>query len=80
MKDKKWITTEQMLEALKYAPNNEQEYRRVLGGILFSTHWFLYDSQKKEFGESMNWFDYDTWYTESEILHYYAGAMWYRDA
>jgi hypothetical protein len=38
MEEKKWITTEQMLEALRNNPNNEQQYTHYLGGILRSTH------------------------------------------
>lgn len=33
MEKKKWIKTEQMLEALKNDPNNEQEYTHYLGGF-----------------------------------------------
>ena len=35
MEEKKWITTEQMLEALKNDPDNEHEYNLSLaGGVL----------------------------------------------
>ena len=65
--EKKWIKTEQMLEALKKDADNEQEYTHYLGGFLRSTHWLIYDSKKNQFGQSTNWFDYD-WYTEEEFL------------
>ena len=78
--EKKWITTEQLLQSLKNDPDNEHEYRRWLGGILFSTHWFLYDSEKQQIGDSSNWFHHDGWYTETEFLECYAGAWWHRDA
>lgn len=66
MEEKKWIKTEQMLENLKNDPNNEQEYTHYLGGILRSTHWLIYDSEKSLFGHSTNWLHYD-WYTENRI-------------
>ena len=44
--EKKWIKTEQMLEALKSEPNVEQQYCHYLGGILRSTHWLEYSSKK----------------------------------
>ena len=79
MKEKKWIKTEQMLDALKNDPNNEHEYRHWLGGILVSTHWLLYDSKRKLFGDSTDWKDY-CWYTETEFLNLHSGEWWCRDA
>lgn len=76
--EKKWIKTDQMLEALKKDPDNEQQYRHWLGGILFSTYWLQYSLEKKQFGVSTNWFDYD-WYTESELLSIYAGHWWSKE-
>lgn len=72
-----WITTEQMLEALKNDPDNEQEYNLdVAGGLLSSTHWFVYDSKKKAFGHTRDW-PY-IWYPERVILEDYAGCWWMR--
>ena len=41
-----WITTEQVVKELMNASDNEQEYTRYLGGILRSTHWFIFDSKE----------------------------------
>ena len=64
--EKKWITTEQMLEILKSEPDSEQQYSHHLGGILRSTRWLEYSIEKNMYGESANWFDY-TWYTEADF-------------
>ncbi|SFO44750.1 hypothetical protein [Prevotella sp. tf2-5] len=40
MKEKKWIKTEQMLEALKNDPDKEHEYTHYLGSCLHSIHRF----------------------------------------
>ena len=41
--EKKWITTEQMLENLKNDANHEHEYNLWLcNGFLTSTHWVVY--------------------------------------
>ena len=67
MEQKEWITTEQMLYALKNDPDNEQEYSLNLGGkVLRSTHWFVYDLEKRMFGHTRDW-PYD-WFSETEIL------------
>ena len=79
MEEKIWITTEQMLEALKNDPDNEQEYTHYLGGILRSTHWLVYVSKKDQIGDSTDWREYD-YYTEVEFLQDYAGHWWHRDA
>ena len=77
MEANKWITTEQMLEALKNDADNEHEYSLSLcGGILRSTHWFVYDSEEKRFGHTRDW-PYD-WFSESEILESYSGCLWRR--
>ncbi|MBQ7427655.1 MAG: hypothetical protein IJV20_10470 [Prevotella sp.] len=76
--EKKWIKTEKMLEALRNDPDNEQEYTHHLGGILRTTHWLIYDSDKGQFGDSMDWGGYN-WYTEAEFLKNYAGHWWHRD-
>lgn len=78
MENNYWITTEQLIENLMQDPNNEQEYHRYLGGILRSTHWFIYDSKKGLFGDSTN-IEYD-WFTQEELLDCYEGAYWHRDA
>lgn len=78
MEEKKWIKTEQMLEALKNDPDNEQQYTHYLGGILRSTHWLEYDSKKNLLGDSTDW-NYYGWYTEKEFLEVFAGHWWMRD-
>ena len=78
MDEMKWITTEQMLEALKNDPDNEHEYTHYLGGILRSTYWLIYDSKKNKFGVSTDWYRY-VWYTEGEYLDVCAGHWWRRD-
>ena len=76
--EKKWIKTEQMLELLKNEPDVEQQYCRNLGGILRSTHWLCYSSEKDQYGDSTDWGDYD-WFTEAEFLQYHAGGWWMRE-
>ncbi len=77
MEEKKWITTEQMLEALKNDPDNEHEYSLSLcGGVLRSTHWFVYYSEKNMFGHTKDW-PYDS-FSESEVLERYSGCLWRR--
>lgn len=77
--EKKSITTEQLIEALKSDPDNEHEYNLALaGGFLTSTHWFVYDSKKQLFGLTRDW-PYD-WFSESGLLEYYAGCQWVRFA
>ena len=76
--EKKWLKTEQMLDALKGEPNVEQQYCHYLGGILRSTHWLEYSSKREKYGDSTNWFDY-TWYTESEFLEVHANEWWMRE-
>ena len=77
--EKNLITTEQLLEAVKNDPNNEQEYSLFLGGgFLRSTHWFIYDPANKLFGHTREW-PYD-WFTEAELLNLYAGYRWVRCA
>ena len=79
MEEKKWITTEQMLENLKNDANHEQEYNLWLCcGFATSTHWVVYDSKKSLFGDSTDWNNYG-WYTESEFLNAFAGHWWMRD-
>ena len=78
MEEKKWITTEQMLQALKNDPDNEQQYCHYLGGCLRSTHWLEYSSKKNKYGDSTDWVDY-TWYSEVEFLDIHAGEWWMRE-
>ena len=78
MEEKKWITTEQMLEALRNDPDNEQQYTHYLGGILRSTHWLIYDSETHLFGNSTDWGEYG-WYTEEEFINAFSGHWWMRD-
>lgn len=79
MENVKWISTEQLIENLLNEPDNDQEYRRHIGGILFSTHWCVYDSKRGQFGDSTDFFEYE-WFTQEELLDCYAGARWHRDA
>ena len=79
MEEKKWITTEQMLGALKNDPDNEHEYNLWLfGGFLTSTHWVVYNSENNVIGHTRdNGYD---WYTEAEFLEVYVGCKWRRFA
>ena len=64
--EKKWITTEQMLDNLKNDANHEHEYNLWLaGGFLTSTHWLVFDSKSQLIGHTRN-NEYD-WYTETEF-------------
>ena len=72
------ISTEEMVKALVADADNEHEYRHVLGGILFSTHWFVYDSTKGEIGHSTDWYRY-SWCSCEELLEAYHGHWWIRD-
>ena len=76
--EKKWIRTEQMLEVLKSEPDVEQQYCHALGGILRSTHWLQYSSEKDMYGDSMDWDEY-TWYSEAEFLAVHAHEWWMRE-
>lgn len=76
--EKKWVKTEEMLEALRSEADTEQQYCHYLGGMLRSTHWLEYSSKRQKFGDSTNWFDY-TWFTESEFLEVYANQWWMRE-
>lgn len=79
MEEKKWITTEQMIDILKNDPDREHEYNLWLfGGFLTSTHWVVYDSKRQMIGHTRN-NGYD-WYTEAEFLELYAGCKWWRYA
>ena len=76
--EKKWIKTEQMLEALKSEADVEQQYCHYLGGIQRSTHWLEYSSKRDQYGDSTNWLDY-TWYSEDECLEIHSGEWWMRE-
>ena len=79
MEEKKWMTTEQMIEVLKQDADNEHEYNlRLYNGFLTSTHWVVYDSKRQMIGHTRN-ISYD-WYTETEFLEFYAGCKWRRFA
>ena len=78
MKKMKWITTEQMLEALRMEPDTEQQYCHHLGGILHSTHWLEYNSKRNLYGDSIDWYNYG-WYTEVDFLYAFAGHWWMRE-
>ncbi len=76
--EKIWMTTEQMMEALRNDPDNEHEYTHYLGGCLRSTHWWYYDAAKNEFCDSTDWNSY-THLTEEDVLEIYSGHKWRRD-
>ena len=79
MEEKKWITTEQMIDILKNDPDREHEYNLWLfGGFFTSTHWVVYDSKRQMIGHTRN-IGYD-WYTEAEFLELYAGCKWWQYA
>jgi len=77
MEKKDWIKTEQMLENLKNEPDVEQQYCHHVCGILRSTHWLIYSSEKDQYGDSMN-IEFD-WYTKEEFLECYSGHWWLRE-
>lgn len=77
--NKTWITKEEMVKNLKRDPDNVHEYSHHLGGVLYSTHWYVYNSKMRLFGHSDNLNDYD-WYTEEEMLEFYNWGLWRRDA
>lgn len=78
MANKDILRTEQVLDNLKKAPDDEQEYTRFLGGILHTTHWLIFDPERNLFGDSKDWPRY-SWYTEAEFMERFAGALWRRD-
>ena len=45
----KWVKTEDVIEFLKSDPNCEHEFSRYLGGMLRSTYWMEYKSEKNMF-------------------------------
>ncbi len=75
--EKKWISTEEMMEALRKEADAEQQYRHYLGGLLCSTHWLKYSSERNLYGDSTNGCGYD-WYTQEEFLKQHAGERWMR--
>lgn len=77
MEEKKWITTEQMLENLENEPDVEQQYCHYICGILRSTHWLRYSTKKNQYGDSMD-MEYD-WYTKDEFLEMHSGEWWMRE-
>ena len=79
MEKKEWITTEQMVEALKKDAGREHEYNLWFpNGFLTSTHWAVYDSKKQMIGHTReNCYD---WYTEEEFRKFYGGYRWWRYA
>ena len=79
MKDSKWIKTEQMLIELKANSGREHQYCHWIVGTLISTHWLVYDSDKKSYGDSTGSLHYD-WYSESEFLSIYAEHWWKRES
>ena len=48
--EKKWVKTEEMLEALRSEADTEQQYCHYLGGMLRSTHWLEYSSKRQKLG------------------------------
>ena len=76
--EKKWMRTEQMLEVLKAEPDVEQQYCHTHGGILRSTHWLIYSSDKNQIAESTDWNEYD-WFSEPEFLAFHPRELWLRE-
>jgi len=74
-----WMKTEQMLEALRGEPDTEQQYCHYLGGMLRSTHWLIFSTERNKLGDSTDWDDYE-WYADAEFLEMYAGHWWMREA
>ncbi len=79
MEKQNWIKTEQMLKNLENDPDNEHEYRRWLGGFLFSTHWLFYDSSKQLFKDSTDGGNYNS-FSKEEALEFLGDCWWHRDA
>ena len=77
MEDRKWISTEEMIEALRNEPDVDQQYCHYICGILRSTHWLMYSSKKDRYGDSIN-IHYD-WYTKDDFLKIHAGEWWMRE-
>ena len=73
--EKKWITTEQMLEALRQRPDTVQLYEHRLGTWLSSEHCLEYNSKKNNYGDSTAVEDWD-WYTEAQFLENHSGEWW----
>ncbi len=72
--EKKWITTEQMIEYLKN-DGDEHEFNLLLGnGFVTSSHWIYYDPEKKKIAHTRD-IHYD-WYTEAEFLECYGDCQW----
>ena len=77
--NKNVISTDDMVKALVADPDNEHEYRHLLGGVLFSAHWFIYDSERGEIGHSTDWYRYG-WYSSEDFLEAHPEHWWIRDA
>ena len=77
MEDKKWISTEQMLEALRNEPDVDQQYCHYICSILRSTHWLMYSSKKDRYGDSIN--IHSDWYTKEEFLEIHSIEWWMRE-
>ncbi len=78
MKEKNWIKTEQVIENLKNEPDVEHQYCHHICGILRSTHWLEYSSERKEIGESTDWYEY-YWFTVDEFLDIHKDEWWMRE-
>ena len=69
---KRWVNTTDVVEFLKSDPDHEHEFSRHLGGMLRSTYWMEYESDKNMFALSRDWIRPD-YYTEEELLQCYEG-------
>lgn len=72
---KRWVKTADVVEFLKSDPDHEHEFSRHLGGMLRSTYWMKYKSDKNMFALSRDWIRPD-YYTEEELLQCYEGHWW----
>lgn len=72
---KRWVNTADVVEFLKSDPDREHEFSRYLGGMLRSTYWMEYKSEKNMFALSRDWIRPD-YYTEEELLECYEGYWW----
>ena len=71
---KRWVNTTDVIEFLKSDPDHEHEFNLYLGGMLRSTYWMEYKSDKNMFALSRESIRPD-YYTEAELLECYEGVL-----
>ena len=59
---KNWVNTADVVEFLKSDPDSEHEISRYLGGMLRSTYWMEYKSDKNMFALSRDWIRYERYW------------------